>query len=904
MRINVSRRGRCGALLVATIASYCMAGPVLAFESQEGSKLDKMSSMGRRAAAEVARITTQAQATNAAAVTSSEKMESPICFNESRCPRGFRESAPGGQAELSIAVDESGKHIVIGFNDTRGFFTNPISVSGVMYSEDGGETFIDGGQLPSPANQMVGATRLPQISGDPEVKYLGDCVFIYSSIVLYKASETAVVQSLGVHRSKDCGKTWEGPFEVTAASNPNGGVDSLGNPFDAADKEFMDVDPDTGRVMISWSNFTPFAPGGVEIRSAFTDNLKTAPLPTWSSGTVVSAIVADGQASIPRFAAGTSNAYVAWRRFPFPGTFFGFGNSVGFARSLDNGATFEAPIETAPEFFTMDQVLGNDRVSTSPSLAVDNSRGPRRGSIYLVYANNDNRDGSDVVFQKSTDAGQSFSAPVAINAAPGKDRPQWFPWVTVDNLTGRIHVFYYDQGIDSSGDLSEVSHVFSDNGGERWSAPVPLSRRPFRAGWGNDTGQPNLGDYIQAVAQRGELFATFAVTAPPPRGFVDGQPTSPQLTVPDVDFRRVGQFSLADANSLPLSINVNRVQSFDSGNNGSIDPGELVRVRLPLENYTLNPLSSDDAEGVTAVLLSNTPGVQVLQPVGTYGRVATGATKASTLDYLIRVSSSFDPGTPIELRLVATGRFGRSLINTATLRHTLFTGTPIETVLLTENFDSVAAGALPAGWAAVHGGGTNTVPWTTSNTFCGNRSNAAFHQNADDNPGGNPTRIERLFSPVLPVPADSDYLLLEFDICTDTEEEPAFNIQAYDGFLLRLFDATPGTTQRNVLAEAFADEFTTGASKHYPRHLPRGGGPYFEDMSVWAGDSGGMQHVRLRLPGAAGTLAQLRFEYTQDGFGTCLNLGRGPICGVSVDNIVVKSVRSVAQPRPTLASQK
>ena len=50
----------------------------------------------------------------------------------------------------------------------------------------------------------------------------------------------------------------------------------------------------------------------------------------------------------------------------------------------------------------MDQVLGNDRVNTSPSLAVDNSRGPRRGNIYLVYANNNSGDGADIVFQIGT----------------------------------------------------------------------------------------------------------------------------------------------------------------------------------------------------------------------------------------------------------------------------------------------------------------------------------------------------------------------------------------------------------------------------------------------------------------------------------------------------------------------
>lgn len=879
------------------LALLCSA--TLARDHEPNRAFDKMSPMGQRAAEEVARITRQPQAQSLAAVrtdVTSFKDGGGVCLNDPTCPGGLRESAPGGQAELSIAVDETGKHIVIGFNDTRGFALNPLSVSGYMYSEDGGKTFVDGGQLPSPGNQAIGATLFPRVSGDPEVKYLGNCVFIYSSIVVYKFSDTAAVQTMGVHRSTDCGKTWQGPFEVTGASNPNGQLGPAGNPLDAADKEFMDVDPETGRVIMSWSNFTPFAPGGVEIRTTFSDNMKTGAPPTWSTSTIVAATEADGQSSVPRFAASSSKAYVAWRRFPFPGTFFGLGNSVAFARSLDNGATWQAPLETSAEFFTMDQVLGNDRVNTSPSLAVDNSHGPRRGAIYLVYANNDGGDGADVVFQKSTNEGQSFSAPLRINAAPANDRAQWFPWVTVDTFTGRVHVFYYDQGIDDTGDLSEVSYVYSDNGGNSWSAPVPLTRRPFKAGWGNDTGQPNLGDYNQAVAQRGELFATYAVTVRPPAGFVDGQPST-SMTIPDIEFRRVSQFKFTDLNTLPLSINVNNVELGDSGANGNIDPGETVRLRVPLENYTLNAISKGAAKDVLALLISDTPGVQVIQPLGLYGKIQSGQTVSNVLEYRLRLAPSFDPGTPINLRLLATARFGSQLITAAELRHSLFTGTPAETLLLTENFDGAPPGTLPAGWTTAHGGGLNTVPWTTSNTFCGNVSNAAFHQNANDNPGGNPTRFERLFSPNIAIPADSDYVTVEFDVCTDTEDDPNFDIQAYDGLLLRILDATPGNTVRSVLVEAFADEFTTGAIKHYPKHFPRSSNAaYFQDMSAWAGDSLGAKRVRMKLPGMAGTIAQLRFEFTQDGTGTCLDVGGGPLCGVSVDNLIIKSVRAVPQP--------
>jgi hypothetical protein len=63
-------------------------------------------------------------------------------------------------------------------------------------------------------------------------------------------------------------------------------------------------------------------------------------------------------------------------------------------------------------------------------------------------------------------------------------------------------------------------------------------------------------------------------------------------------------------------------------------------------------------------------------------------------------------------------------------------------------------------------------------------------------------------------------------------------------------------------------------------------------MSVWAGSSGGFQHVRMKLPGAAGSRIQLRFEYAQDQFGTCADLRPGTACGVMVDNVLIKSVTS------------
>jgi uncharacterized repeat protein (TIGR01451 family) len=835
---------------------------------------ESMSSMGRLAQH-------QADAREAAAAAGTTQVSSLADEVDPGVDDDEGEGPAGGQAETSIAVDSTGMHIVVGFNDTRGFSLNPLRVSGFRYSDDGGVTFTDGGQLPvTVPTDTIGTTVFPQVFGDPEVKYLGACNFVYFSIVVKKLNTTGTAQTMGVHRSTDCGHTWAGPFEIPSATNPHGLLTgTANNARDSADKEFADVDPDTGRVLMSWSNFTAttFAPSGVEISATFSDDILSATPPTWSARQIVAAAVGDGQASIPRFAgAGSSNVYVVWRR-----AFAGNLNNTGYSRSTDNGVTWGPPVNLSTNFFTMDQVLGNDRVNTSPSLAVDNSGGPRQGYIYVVYANNNAHDGADISFQRSTDGGTSFSAPFFLNARPGTDRPQWFPWVTVDKDTGRAYVHYYDQGIASNGDLTEVSYLYSDDGGVTWSRPVPLSDRPYHAGWGNDTGQPNLGDYNQAVAQGGQIFAVWAATEL--KGFADQQPVG-NFSTPDTFFAR------GPAPKVALSLGA---VTFTDGNaNGFIDAGETVHLHLPLNNYVTNPLNAGTITGIGATLASSTPGVTVTSSSSSYPDLVAGAGASNNTDYVLQLSSSFVRGTHIELSLGVASDQGAT-----TLLYTQSTGTPETTTLLSENFNGVAPGSLPTGWTAAHGAGDNTVPWTTNNTLFGTTSNAAFHINASDGPtGGQPTRWERLISPVFTIPASAEYMTVDMDVAYDTEDDPAFNIQAFDGFFLRITDQTTGRVLISALAEAFAEEFTTDGFQHYPKHLPRNSNTrYFEDMSVWAGDSGGFRHVHMKFPGAgglAGGRAQLRFEYTQDSSATCANVRPGHSCGVMVDNVVVQSVVS------------
>jgi len=283
------------------------------------------------------------------------------------------------QSETSIAVDATGQHVVVGFNDFRGLLIDPTrfptSVSGFMYSDDGGHTFVNGGQLPTPATDIVAGQLFPQIFGDPDVKYVEGCTFVYTSLALQKFGAAGIMQSLVVHRSTDCGHSWQGPFRIPPSQNPNGVIDINGDAVDAADKELTDIDPDTGRYIACWTNFTSVG-NGLEISCTYSDDILATP-PVFVPRRLITASAVDGQGSAVRFAGnGSPLAIVAWSRFPSA-----YINNIGLSRSTDNGVTWSAPVNLTSNFVTMDEVLGNDRVNNNPSVAIDKSSGPHANTV-------------------------------------------------------------------------------------------------------------------------------------------------------------------------------------------------------------------------------------------------------------------------------------------------------------------------------------------------------------------------------------------------------------------------------------------------------------------------------------------------------------------------------------------
>ena len=803
----------------------------------------------------------------------------------------FRDGVSGAESEYALAVDPTGQNIVVGYN-LFAVDPNGLSGVGVAYSTDGGKTFQDGGFLPSPGNQTApDGSPLPQVLSDPDVKWVpggSGCNFIYASIITVGFPSnatrlTGTADTLGIHRSTDCGKTWDGPYEVPAATNPNGRT-SAGSASDGSDKEFMDVNLETGRVIMSWSNFTSttFNVGGVEVCSTYSDDVMTGNPPTWSKRTILNNRTDGfGTGSVPRFGPkGTQDVYVAYSISTAPDYVT---RNVQVVASHDGGVTWGAPVNTSSiDFAPMDDVLGNDRINEFPSMAVDTSSSQYSGNVYVVVSDNDSLDGSDVAFQSSSDRGATWSKVKLLNSRPGRDRGQWFPYVAVDKNTGRVSVVFYDQSYQDTGDWTQILMTYSDDGGTTWSQPTPLTDRPFHAGYGNDSSSPNLGDYIGAVAQNGTLYAVWAGT-PNSVSFSDGQPDF-GFSVPTLFFKTFTGSSPSPA------VDLGTITTTSTSPDGYIRPSDTASLSIALRNPVTNSPTAKKLSGITASLSTKTANVTIVSGTASYPDLPANGVGLNASVYEVALAPDFRAGTPVELILDVTSDGG-----TSRRLFTLNTGAPEGTVLLSEDFEGANTGSLPTGWTASHMTGSNTVPWTTNKTFCSASSNGLFHINAQDGRSvNNNYRWERAYSPIFNVPPDAQWVTVDFDICYDTEDDVSYPTIAYDGAFLRITDQTAGRTVRSVYTDAFAETLNTGTLIGYPKHLTDDRtSTYFGDTSAWAGYSNGFQHVSIRLPGMAGSAAQLRFEYTQDQLGTCQDVrSSSTSCGVLVDNIVVRSVKS------------
>jgi hypothetical protein len=190
------------------------------------------------------------------------------------------------------------------------------------------------------------------------------------------------------------------------------------------------------------------------------------------------------------------------------GLLFGGGGlgSIVVARSDDDGATW-LDSNAAFTYQPIGQFQESQyRVGSGMELAYDLSEGPRRGTLYALYAAAD-RDEADVYIRASPDDGVTWGEGVLVNTDEAGPH-QWMGNLVVAGDSS-VHVFFLDKRYDPAHALIDVTHAVSFDGGETWT-----NERVSTVGFDGDLGVhqegfPFIGDYLGVASAGNEVWAGF-----------------------------------------------------------------------------------------------------------------------------------------------------------------------------------------------------------------------------------------------------------------------------------------------------------------------------------------------------------------------------------------------------------
>ncbi|MBU2652182.1 MAG: PKD domain-containing protein, partial [Bacteroidetes bacterium] len=161
-----------------------------------------------------------------------------------------------------------------------------------------------------------------------------------------------------------------------------------------------------------------------------------------------------------------------------------FSSLYTFYSSKNGGLSFEYQSEQRFAGYVGTAVNGrhsvnNMRTRPYPFIAADNSHGPYRGRLYLVYASNfpaGNGNKPDIFLHYSDNDGATWSEAFTINDDfPSNLHSQYHPISWCDNETGRLYIHWMDTRNTPTSDSALIYATFSDDGGESFAPNVAVS---------------------------------------------------------------------------------------------------------------------------------------------------------------------------------------------------------------------------------------------------------------------------------------------------------------------------------------------------------------------------------------------------------------------------------------------
>jgi len=184
-----------------------------------------------------------------------------------------------------------------------------------------------------------------------------------------------------------------------------------------------------------------------------------------------------------------------------------FAATYSFFRSTNGGQSFDFMSSQNFANYVGTAVNGrnsvqNFRTRPYPFITADNSFGPNRGRLYLVYSSNTPAgDGNkpDIFCRYSTNHGTTWSSEVRINDDPNSVlHNQWHPSTWCDKETGRLYVQWNDTRDTPTSDSALVYASYSTDGGATFVQNKMISNKKFRINCttcGGGGTPAYLGDY-------------------------------------------------------------------------------------------------------------------------------------------------------------------------------------------------------------------------------------------------------------------------------------------------------------------------------------------------------------------------------------------------------------------------
>ncbi|HPG61504.1 MAG TPA: S8 family serine peptidase [Casimicrobium sp.] len=266
--------------------------------------------------------------------------------------------------------------------------------------------------------------------------------------------------------------------------------------------------------------------------------------------------------------------------------------------------------------------------------------------------------------------------------------------------------------------------------------------------------------------------------------------------------------------------------------NGFVDPGETVTVNLPVINIGSAPFVN-----LVGTLQANA-GVAPLAPNPQfYGALAASG---GTLSLPFTFTAAGNCGDTITLTL----QLQDGATNYGTVTYTITLGTSQTTTSLLENFDSVTAPALPAGWTSTVVSGA-IANWATSTTTPDSGANAIFATPLNS---------------VTDLNLDSPAYALPSGVANQLSFRHRWNTESgYDGGVLEI----------SVNGGAYTDIITAGGSfvsGGYTSIIPSGSASPIIGRQAWTGASNASYTTTVinLPPSSAGQSVRFRFRLTSD----------------------------------------